>query len=179
MRPKRALKVLEGRTILGIDPSSNHLAVVTMTAQGYRFDKFSLGKGKFEARKAHRAYVNLSMLLESIPLSPSGDRYAWIERSIIANSRNFYGSIVQAYASGAIQAALGQHNFQVGFVSPSQWKKVVCGHGHATKEDVAAVVQLRWPALHRRACLDQDVLDAAAIAIYGGIKVCGRSFMAT
>ena len=76
-------------------------------------------------------------------------------------------TIVQAFASGAIQGALFDVGVEVSLANVSSWKKRVVGNGRASKEDIANFVGLRWPTFFSQAEGSQDLADAICIARYG------------
>jgi Holliday junction resolvasome RuvABC endonuclease subunit len=75
--------------------------------------------------------------------------------------------MVQAFTSGAVQATMVNEGCTVTMVNVSTWKREVIGNGSASKEDVAQGVRLRWPTFIRGAGGDEDLIDAAAIALWG------------
>jgi Holliday junction resolvasome RuvABC endonuclease subunit len=91
-------------------------------------------------------------------------RLMFIEEPLIGRSKR--ATIVQAYVNGVVQEVAMQHGYTPIMVHVSEWKKAVIGNGSATKERVAQVMVSGVPELCGYED-DQDVIDAAAIMIYG------------
>lgn len=157
--------------ILGIDPSSTRLAFVGIDREGSWEYAKPLVKGEFPAR-AKSAYDVTDALLGKV--ATEDDRFAFVEAPIVGMTRNIRTTIAQATTSGGLHVALLNWGFHVTLVAPTSWKKEVVGWGNASKEEVAAAVYDLWPEFYEDHPKDQDLLDAAAIALYGQ-KVIRRS----
>lgn len=70
--------------------------------------------------------------------------------------------VVLAQARGALVATLGRHQIEVVEYSPAEVKSALTGHGGATKEQVARMVNL---LLARRDPASFDATDALAAAL--------------
>lgn len=90
----------------------------------------------------------------------------WIEEPLVGRG-GAHPTIVQSFISGAAQAAWGKLGWDVRLVNVSVWKRRVVGTGGANKDDIGHCVAERWPAGSRAASGDGDLIDAAAIALYG------------
>lgn len=160
--------------IVGIDPASTRLAMVAKAANGSswvtsKVNNLSGGKkgtpwsptACHEAAKVTRNFVQVVQ-----SRWPGQGVHAFIESPLVGKG-GVRSTLVQAFTSGAVQAALVEGGATVTMVNVGTWKLDVIGHGNATKDDVAEGVRLRWPAFVRSAGEDQDLLDAAAIALFG------------
>jgi hypothetical protein len=93
--------------------------------------------------------------------------YAFVEAPVIAGARNIQSTIKQALVNGAVLAAIQEHNIECVHVAPGIWKKAVVGHGHADKIKTALWCAEYHPDLYKSIERDQDLVDAAAIFVYG------------
>lgn len=159
---------MAGDLIVGVDPSSKTLALVgrNPTTKGFVVKKAVLGPRHtpdccLEALHACHDFLE-SMEGLGYPMS----RNLFLEAPVVGRGGT-RSTLVQAYVNGVVQAAFLQAGFTVHLVNVSTWKKDVCGHGHAGKEAVAGVIADKWPAMFRQHGGDQDLLDAAALCIYG------------
>jgi Holliday junction resolvasome RuvABC endonuclease subunit len=158
---------------IGIDPASTKLAMVAILPSGSYISQtatnLSGGKKRTPWSPAACAAAGtitaqfLNVLHESWPSEPI---HAFIESPVVGRAGP-RATMVQAFTSGAIQAQLVQGGATVELVNVSSWKRDIVGHGHASKDDVAECLRLRWPTFVRGAGGDQDLHDAAAIAIWG------------
>jgi len=93
----------------------------------------------------------------------------FIEEPIVGRG-GVRSTMVQAYMSGAVQAAFVQCGCDVYMVNVSKWKREVIGRGNSTKEQVREfMVAAGMPD-----DLSQDAYDAGAIAVYGARLVLRR-----
>lgn len=166
---------LQPRIVVGCDPSSKHLAFMaeeplTRTILHAKFDlRINGGRksAKYEPAVAESAYDAAWAFARQVRLaSPKSERVVYIEAAAVVSGRANQ-CIVQAYTSGAAQAAFVSEGFEVYLVSIGTWKKDVCGNGAAKKEDVARTIKFVWPKAAQMAGKDQDLLDAAAISYFG------------
>ena len=146
-------------TILGIDPSSVKLAIVSdrLLSVKYTLAKQSGPEGCLEALRA------MENLLVALPGRPG---LAFIERPVVGRG-GVQSSIKQAMVSGVLQAALLEFGWSVYLVHPSTWKTAIVGKPTAAKDEVARSLEDQWPEAHSLANGDQDLVDAAAICLYG------------
>ena len=86
----------------------------------------------------------------------------YCEEPVVAGARNLRSTILIAETVGMI---LGVRAY-VRLVPVSSWKKATVGKGNATKEEVANWLQREYPD-YAQACGNQDLVDAAAIYLYG------------
>lgn len=94
-----------------------------------------------------------------------GMDYCCIEAPVVGRG-GAKPTIVQSFASGALQVALIEWGFLVNLVQNTTWKKEVCGSGNADKALIAATVRSRWVRDFNAADGDQDLLDAICIYHY-------------
>lgn len=161
--------------IVGIDPSSTKLAVVTLIPghRGWKVlaHKYTLGP-KYHPTCTLHATAAIRRHVTQSPIADQLQRYAFVEAPVVGKG-GVRSTMVQAFTSGATQAALLGAGFNVELVQNTAWKKSIVGSGNAAKGDVAEALRLRWPVQQARVADDQDLLDALAIALYGATVVGG------
>jgi Holliday junction resolvasome RuvABC endonuclease subunit len=163
------ISVVDNIVVIGIDPASTKVAFVGMSLENNnqfvvkRHKK--LGKSGGEAcsngRKVTLDFVN--QLKDGFGPSKI---FAFIESPIVGRG-GVRTTMVQCFTSGAIQGALHEQRIPTQAVNVSSWKKQVVGYGRASKEDVAEHLRLRWNDIFTKAEGDQDIYDAACIALFG------------
>lgn len=158
--------------VVGIDPSSKHIALVakhpvTPTGMVWKGDVCKPRKA-YSPDVAAEAMYQMQDVLGQVAAMSTGNigRVAYVESPLIGRG-GAKTTMVQSYVNGVIQACLIQAGFQVYLVNVQVWKSAVCGSGHADKADVQRVVKARWPSIGRACGSDTDKNDAAAICLYG------------
>jgi Holliday junction resolvasome RuvABC endonuclease subunit len=155
--------------VVGIDPSSKHLACVAKHPLGHTMAmvKYTLGT-KYSPQSAAEAMDSTLAFIDAIaPMAvPSAPRLAFIEAPLVGRG-GVRTTMVQAYVSGVVQSCFVKAGFTVYLVNVQTWKASYCGNGHASKDDVRRAVAGRWPKAARNAGSDGDLIDAAAICDYG------------
>lgn len=150
--------------IVGADVSSSRLALVACDEGGnlLALRKFALAKrsgpdavyeGYRQTRRFLKQFTGLTV-------------YVFIEDAL-AGRGGVKATKVQAYTNGGVQAASYGRAEGVYLVNVGTWKKAIIGKGNATKDEVASCIQEIWQEAGEEAGNDQDLLDAAAIALYG------------
>lgn len=160
--------------IIGIDPSSIHLAMVVFTPRGHFHHEWTLGK-KAGADACAAAYAACEWAANEYS-EDLAQRHAFIEHPLVGRG-GIRTTMVQSFASGAMQAALHQASYSVTLVHQATWKAQVIGSGRADKDEVARSVRHRWPSLYEACAGSQDLIDATAIGILGGRRAVGPRFM--
>jgi Holliday junction resolvasome RuvABC endonuclease subunit len=157
--------------VVGVDPSSKTIALVakhpvigTVSAQKYILAKKAGPEACSVAMEVMQEWMH--QVDQIAPLG--GNRLAFIEAPVIGKG-GARTTMVQAFVSGVIQACFIQGGFNVYLVQNTAWKRVVVGDGSASKDACARAIAGRWPRVYQLAQGDQDLLDAAAICIYGRI----------
>jgi Holliday junction resolvasome RuvABC endonuclease subunit len=88
----------------------------------------------------------------------------WVEDTLVGNNIGY--SIALAECKGAVMAGLAMHR-DVRLVNVSSWKKAVVGRGNATKDQVKDYIGVSHGPYAPLCGDDQDLYDAACIALYG------------
>ena len=88
----------------------------------------------------------------------------WIEDTLIGNNRKY--SLQLTEVRGAVMAALAT-SCEVHLVNVATWKAQVVGDGHASKDAVRDYIHVTHPGYAPVCGDDQDLYDAACIALYG------------
>lgn len=159
--------------VIGIDPSSKHIALVarqpvTKTLAVAKYDLREKKNSPYKPEVAAEAKYAIEAFLDSVSrmAAPRAGKLVFLEDPLVGRG-GVRATMVQSFVSGVIQAVFVQAGFDVKLVNVKTWKRVVCGNGNATKEQVARVIGTKWPKAHRSAAGDQDIIDAAAICLYG------------
>ena len=157
--------------IIGIDPSSKKIAIAlydtdykyfSIVAKSYR------GTSAFAVKDTIAAYdmtLNLMSNFSNIDI-------VYLESVILSSHKS--GILPQAYASGAIQAALASLEKPIELVVPTAWKHCVMKKGGATKQQISDFLQENFNQAFNQCSTrgkhDQDKVDACMIALYGAWK---------
>lgn len=154
---------------VGIDPSSRKVGVVVLSPVPLVFKEDAPKKLK------HRAHVCAHFFDWSVHLFcrlrdefGSGGVAAWIEEPIINKKAGPKVSMLQGQVEGVLMAAAHQSGVtSVYSVHHTEWKKEVVGHGNPGKPAIGSWLEQHQPELASLAGGDQDLIDAACIALYG------------
>jgi hypothetical protein len=150
---------------IGVDAASARVAFVALRGREFFTMAFTkLGATGGEACNASMDATH--SFLDQLPWPVTEPIQAYVEWPVLGRG-GFRSTIVQAFTSGAIQGVLYGRGCTTQGANVSSWKKNVVGKGNATKEDVVQSLRLRWPSLYREVAGDQDLCDAACVAIYG------------
>jgi len=93
------------------------------------------------------------------------DEQWYMEGAIVAGVKNLQSTIKVAQTTGLVRTMMPN----VVEVAVSSWKKATVGKGNAKKEDVRLWLDTNHPDMAARCGGNQDLYDAACIAIYGGL----------
>lgn len=157
--------------IIGIDPSSKSLAIVSKAvgASNTSIDKYSFGRGAYTPTNAAQAHDAMMTWLDKHGrIMQTTECVAYLEAPLVGRG-GVRSTLVQAYVSGVAQACLELAGIRTKLVQTKEWKKTVVGNGGASKDDVRSCVERRWRSVAGHCGSDQDLFDAAAICIYGQI----------
>jgi Holliday junction resolvasome RuvABC endonuclease subunit len=160
--------------VVGIDPSSKKLAWTVLTSGSLWCGSARLPLKKADPYTPNNAAVAMTVARELVGYAADLAREPvfFIEMPVVGRG-GVYSSLSQAYVNGVVQAVVSAQGHEIVLVHPSKWKSRVVGKGSATKPDVAEYLRLRWPDLYAAANGDEDIIDSAAIALYGAAVVCG------
>ena len=143
-------------TIWGCDPASKKLALFT--------HDYEPRIGKILVKKTDRNSELLSMRLwleEILRFDP--DPVIYVEEPVVAGARNLRSTILIAETVGMVLSCRAR----VHLVPVDSWKKGTVGKGGVPKEAVAQWLEKEFPEYANVCGDDQDLVDAAAIYIYG------------
>lgn len=157
-------------TILGVDPSSKGLHVVVgfqeldpefFVRKELKFNE----SGPYTPLRAQRAYdlfqEFLARCYEEMPDSKN-EFEVFLEGPVVGKG-GVKSTMVQAYVSGAVQAACSGFGEIIHLVNVTSWKKEIVGNGRAGKSEVKRAMRGRGIPDG----LQQDFYDATAICLYG------------
>ncbi|PCI28276.1 MAG: crossover junction endodeoxyribonuclease RuvC [SAR324 cluster bacterium] len=148
--------------IVGIDPGSRYTGIGIIDRSGNQLKRvFSTRivavKAKTLPDKLEIIYTGLRQILQTYqPDSAS------IEK--IFHSVNPHSSLILGHARGVAMLALTQQEIQIHEYAPTAVKSAVVGAGRASKDQVAAMVQVLLN-MDRSYQMTEDESDALAIAI--------------
>lgn len=133
----------------GDEPSGHKLAVSTKV-----MDRYAIGRVLYPQIVRHLSLVSPFAI--------------YVEAPIVAGRRNLQSSLKIAQVCGVfIGAAASAGMERVYLVPPSSWKAEVIGNGNADKERIRSWLAANKPEISSLCGADQDLRDAACIAIYG------------
>lgn len=151
--------------ILGVDPAATRLAFVAHHESGWQWWKFTLGD-RSSPGACYRAKLATREVLEDLRGHQDAVSLAFIESPVVGRG-GVKSTVVQAFTSGVVQSELVEAGFGVHLVPVQTWKKQVIGKGNATKTEVVEWGESKGFKHLKAAKMDQDVVDATAIATYG------------
>lgn len=159
------------KTVMGVDPSSKKLAMVSrvMGGSGFSAHAVELSK-KNNSESCYLAYWKLRAAID-LELNRAGFEAlrVYLEKPV-SGVGGPGATIPQAEVSGAMQTLLWEL-YEKGLdidwrlVNNTTWKKHVIGNGAADKVKISAEMKKIWPDLWKNH--DQDIIDAGAICLYG------------
>lgn len=143
--------------VAGIDPDTKSIAVVIIED-----GKTNIVHLKAKGRKAEDRFRFLVSAFADLIFGGILDKvdFTFVEQPVMV--RNPKAVRDQAFVVGAIRAILGDKH---SLVDNTVWKKGVIGNGMATKEEIKEFIVGAFPDLGDSH--DQDVYDAAGIALFG------------
>lgn len=150
--------------VMGVDPSSRTWAMVVLDGdQPYVFKTSVPQKIKDPQQIARDLYAaGLLYLTSWSPLA------VYIEEPLVAGARNLQSSLKIARSVGVFMGACVAAGITHTYLIPvATWKAKVVGHGNASKDDVRAWLAGHKPEIAEICGDDQDLRDAACIALYG------------
>lgn len=146
--------------IIGIDPSSAKLAFTTsIDGSLVSMDVVPLPAKDRSNSRAGVAYQEVARVI--------GKQRAFVFLEAPIYWRGGKSTIPLAQMSGVVQAAVHNLGHPLEMVNNQRWKQRVIGIGNANKEQIAEVMAQLWPEAFAMADGDQDLIDSAAINLYG------------
>lgn len=151
--------------VIGIDPSSRKIAFFCLEDGAMWFTHVV----KIPIKVKNRAVLCAQVFTECHTFfSDLMDKKipVFIEQPLMGRSAQ--ATIVQAQSNGVVQAAAVLAGMErVYEVNVRSWKREVIGRGNADKAYIRDWLSTHHPALAGHAGDDQDLIDAAAIALHG------------
>lgn len=147
--------------IIGIDPSSKKLALVSLYDGVVEAKIATLGKKSGpEACGVAMDWLNEYLHLHAEPA------LAFVESPLVGRA-GVRATMVQAFVGGVIQACFASADVPIYVVHASTWKTHLTGKPTASKDDVRAALRTHWPEAFRESGGDPDLIDASGICFYG------------
>ncbi len=149
--------------IVGVDPASMKSVAVRLNDDGYEIHVH-----KTKAKDNPTRCLEAFMWMRRVVADLDGPTTVFIELPVAFAGRGglqaFFPllQVQGALAAGALSA--GATVVQIG---PTEWKKAVVGHGHASKLKTKMYLKKHWQAFYLDSEGDIDVCDAGAITLYG------------
>lgn len=146
--------------ILGIDPGLNYTgwALIENKVSSLRYIKSGVITTKSSEALEQRLFYIYSCLRNIIETTPP-DVISLEETFVNKDPR---GALKLGYARGIALMVPGIYSLPVFEYAPNTVKKVVCGNGHASKEQIQAMIKFIMPSVE---IVKKDESDALAIAL--------------
>lgn len=139
--------------MIGVDCGGRKLAIVDVDAMFFHtYEVRQLSERGQELRAAAEHLLGLGL---------SGP--VWVEAPLVAGARNLQSSLKVAQMTGVVHACLPETHQ----VAVSSWKQRVVGRGNADKGAVRSWLDEHHPDIAHLCRGNQDLYDAACIALYG------------
>jgi Holliday junction resolvasome RuvABC endonuclease subunit len=165
-----------GSVIIGIDPSSFSVACAVVAkdrvAAVHKATFRKAGSGAWSPKDAGMALQVIEKLFIEV-LEVSSVTQIFLEEPVMG--RSVKPTIVQSYVSGIVQAVATNLGASLELVNNKRWKLEVIGNGNAKKDDTRAVLTKRMKRLATLCGDDDDLYDAAGIALYGNSLIKQRN----
>lgn len=170
---------MKEQVILGIDPSSKVIAAVAACGPGMNVVRYDICRKStsYTPAVAMEAMTVMHDLVDGLDTYGVDSKVAWVEAPLIGRG-GAKATMVQSFVSGVIQACLIEAGYDVHLVNVQSWKKTLCGNGHASKDDVGRFLAREWPKAAKVCGDDPDLIDAAAICLYGAATTARGSKLA-
>lgn len=140
---------------VGVDVGGRKVAIVSLE-QGvffsYELKKIDYPRFRKEARLLVEQYVKVL-----------GDDVWFMEAPVVAGAKNIQSTIRVAETFGLVACLVPDARE----VAVSSWKKATVGNGNASKVQVREWLDGNHPDVARMCRGNQDLYDAACIALYG------------
>lgn len=152
-------------TVVGVDPGSRKLAVVVNTPGSNFLWTYQVPQGTLRPQACDQLFTAIHAFLASV--GESRDEIAvWVEEPVVGKNRR--GALMQGQVHGvAMTAALQSGITSVYSVGNTTWKKETVGAGNASKPQCREWLAREHPELAGDCGDDDDLVDAACIAVYG------------
>lgn len=143
--------------IWGIDPASKSIAMVGANSLLLHVHKIQVGRStrSAELRQMRDQFEEV--------MSLDDEHTIFVEEPVLAGVRNIRTTILIAETVGMILS----YSRSVYVVPVASWKQKTVGDGHASKEMVGSWLKKDYETYHRLCEHDSDLVDAAAICVYG------------
>lgn len=156
--------------IIGIDPAKTRLAAVVWDGK-HRFwlERRSMPSDLVWCCDIAERWVRnlIKKYRDMIPLEDiDGEVWVFVEGPVLAKGGP-YATIVQAQVQGSILSGARKLTKKVVQVHNQTAKMRIVGYGNASKTDIKRCIKRLWPKLYVAAKGNQDLMDAAMIALYG------------
>ena len=148
--------------VMGIDLSSRKIAIVRLSGDDYE-------SHTVEIEKLPNRPDELSALQEGVEglMDRFSSSWVYIEAPVVGRG-GARPTVLQAQVDGIVQSAAVRFGHLGAYsVNNKTWKKDVVGNGNAGKDDTKSWLAAYHPVLTDLCGDDQDLVDAAGVALYG------------
>lgn len=154
----------EAIMIVGIDLNSRSVAMVGFPTKPDDMHPF-WHKYTVPTKLMDRAEI-CGLLYADVVKNVFPEDQVYVEAPVLAGVKNVQSTIKVAAAYGAVLAAINSTRAVTHEVPVALWKVATVGKGNASKDDVGDWLHVQHPSVHRECAGDQDLMDAACIALY-------------
>lgn len=153
----------ERMRIVGVDPSSKKIALFI-----WRDDEWEAATITTKIQDRAKALAELQKDLEEYLLNLESDEtYFFVEQPLMGRG-GAHATIVVSQVQGIVMACSVECGSDSTYpVNVQTWKKVIIGRGNVGKPEVREWLGAHESDLAEMAGGDQDLVDAACIALYG------------
>ncbi|MGB0646219.1 MAG: crossover junction endodeoxyribonuclease RuvC [Bradymonadia bacterium] len=154
------------RTIIGIDPGSRLCGWAVIQQAGSVIKHVDNGVIVLDEKAPlHRRLASLHLAIQAL-IEKHAPTNAAIES--VFQHRNPHSALVLGHARGVALTCFALANISVQTFAPTEIKKLVAGHGRASKEQIQIMVARH---LGLSDIPQSDAADAAAVALCHGLEV--------
>lgn len=153
--------------VLGVDPSTKKLAVtITHLENPDSFEMVTIRLPENRPDACATAFRELSNLILELKEETGQPVYVYQEAPVIGRGGP-RPTIAQAQVGGAAMAAVAECRGFLFLVNNSTWKKTALGRGNLSKPEIGVELRKVWPEAWKEAAGDLDLIDSAAINLFG------------
>lgn len=148
--------------MMGIDLSSRKIAIVRLLGDDCEVHTVEIEKLPNRVDELWALQEGVEGLMEQFTSS-----WVYVEAPVVGRG-GARPTVLQAQVDGIVQvAAVRFGHLGVYSVNNKTWKKDVVGNGNADKSDTKSWLAAHHPVLADLCGDDQDLVDAAGVALYG------------
>lgn len=155
-------KLVKQHTILGIDPGTNYMGYALLCTSGSKAEVFDLGV--LDLHKEENHYARLQQIFFFIQKYIDNHRPTEFAIESQFMDKNVQTMLKLAHGQGVAIAAALSRDLPIHEYSPMKIKMAITGNGHASKEQVAGMLQRFLHLQAEQMPKKLDATDALGIA---------------